>query len=94
VLTPFKPAFYRKEGLRPKFFVSGRIFRLIWQKTSARSWQHCSRPGSRDPTLEEGGRVVLRLRLQFCEIFKKSGLGIVLEFSDSLESLKLIRNKL
>jgi hypothetical protein len=37
---PIKSAFYRKDGEWPNFVFSGRIFRLIWKKTFARSWQH------------------------------------------------------
>jgi hypothetical protein len=28
--TPISSAFYRKDGVRLNFFISGRIFRLLW----------------------------------------------------------------
>jgi hypothetical protein len=43
LLAPIKSAFYRKDGVRQNFFANGRIFQLIWQKTFAMSWQHCTR---------------------------------------------------
>jgi hypothetical protein len=39
-ILAFLSLFY--EG--PNFFATGRIFWLIWQKSSERSWQHCFLP--------------------------------------------------
>jgi hypothetical protein len=46
--------FIEKRACGRIFFVRGRIFRLIWQNTFAKSWQHC---------------IYCISRLCFCELF-------------------------